>query len=862
MKRPVLLPLLVASALAFSLPIEADTNQRASAVEKQTQSVDYTISARLDDAAGVIRGAETIRYRNLSRDTLSDLCLHLYPNAFRDRGTAYARELEAMGRYDFSLTRERSRGSIRLDWTESGGRVGLMYDAGTELALILNPPLAPGETVSISIGFHTKVPATGAELARKGRGFVLAHWFPEVAARQGLSPSSNWLLGGYHVFGHSPAAFADYHVVLDLAPDLDIAATGAASDSQAYPAGPGRKAVHIEATNVAGFAVAALPGLKKMARTIEGVDVTILARSFSNPDWYYALMSVADMLHDMQQWNGPFPFAGLTIVDGSGVVAQDASHPGLIVMATGPIPYTRIFEQELARQVALQWSRCATGADELTDPAIVQGPAAYSAMRYMDDKYGRTSLVSNPVFGWLLRGLNSEYYNRLYYYLGASNNVLCPDPTRCRDQVGYQAAEQSGPALLLLAEERRQGRTTFDPLLRTWTQGLPGKDPTVFDPVSILHARGTDASRAPDTVLPSRLGNRRVTIQPVFELPSFSDYQIFYGPYFWADAYSGAQCCVWAQGRQFFDVGPLRGRHQWMVSEIYSTHIHDLHSSVNYQTPLTFIDDRLRLYAALDYSTVDAGAKLYFSQELGPVYRQPKTTIDFGYRVLDVKRVDFRDTNAWELGRTADLRLHIAQSYETRLLLGSAQLLARKGMTALGSDSNYLRLGIEQSHTWRGLRPVELTLRAFAGCVWGNVPKQDQFYLSGGLISNGAEPVTWGYKGISSGQENWHYDADVNCRGYAGLYLHGRAAYGLNFQVTTPKLGLISASPFFDLGNVGDSLNQAGFWNPRMDAGLKLTLGPLYADFPVWRFQSGVSDQRFAFRWMLGLKVSGTLGSS
>jgi hypothetical protein len=182
----------------------------------------------------------------------------------------------------------------------------------------------------------------------------------------------------------------------------------------------------------------------------------------------------------------------------------------------------------------------------------------------------------------------------------------------------------------------------------------------------------------------------------------------------------------------------------------------------------------------------------------------------------------------------------------------------RRGMTALGSNYDYLRAGLEQSHTWRGLRPVNLTLRMFAGYVWGHVPAQDQFYLSGGLTSNGSEPVSWGYEGWTSGQEHWHYDADVNCRGYAGEYLHGRAAYGFNFYLEPTKF----IQPFFDLGNVGGRIDAPAFWQPRMDAGLRLKLGPLYADFPIWRYQVGIGRHEFALRWMLGLKMGGILGGS
>jgi hypothetical protein len=861
MKRPALLPLLL-----FAI------------VGAYGQPVDYAISARLDDVAGLIRGSETIRYRNLTPDTLGSIWLHLYPNAFRDRSTTYARELESMGRFDFSLSRTRDHGWVDVDWVESGGRVTLMSETGTELGLFLNPPLAPGESVTVSLGFDTKVPSRFGELARSGRSFVLAHWYPEVAAR---TPQAGWLLGGYHVFGHSPSAFADYHVTLDLARGLNVFSSAAYSELP--NPGPGRQAMKLDATDITGLAMVIrpdTPGDHTSAAGFAGTSVVTIGTSTSSMNWS-TLMTIGNILRQMQKWNGPFPYSRLFIVDGTGIVARDASYPGLIIMASPSIPYTRSFELALAQQIALQWSACATGADELGDPGVAQGPAAYSAMRYMDEKYGRTSLVSNPLLRWLLTGLSSEYYNKLYYYVGASNKVLCNDLTECRDQVGYQASAQSGPALQLLAAERRLGRPAFDSLMRNWmgrewglsrenrdasaaSSTLPhrGSVPHFPGQFELDSAFGLRHSGLPDSVLPTRLGDHSVTVRPIFALPSFSTYQIFYGPYAWVDAYHGFQLCGWAQGRQFYDAGPLRGRHQWTVSEIYSTHIRDWHSSVNYQTPLTFVSDRLRVYAALDYSLIDYGAKLYFSQELGPVFRQPKTTIDLGYRILQVKNDTFRDPRAWELGRTADIRVRVAQTYESRLMLGSAQAYARNGMTVLGSEENCLRIGLEQSHTWRGLRPYNLTLRMFAGYIWGRVLAQDQFYLSGGLSSNAAEPVSWGYEGISSGQEHWHYEADVNCRGWAGEYLHGRAAYGLNFKADLVKLGLLSVSPFFDLGNVGDSLIQPGFLNPRMDAGITLKLGPLYADFPIWRYQIGVGKHQFAFRWMLGLKMGGNLGSS
>jgi len=858
---PLLLMGIAASALA-SLP---------------PTRVRYAISARLDDAAGTLRGIEEIHYFNTSRDTLGSLWFHLYPNAFKARSTQFGRELEAAGRYDFSLAPERNRGWMTIDSVESGGRAALTAQTETELGLLLSPPLAPCESLDLEITFTTKVPAAFSELGHKGRSFVLAQWYPTVAAH---TEAGGWHTGGYHVLGHSPGEFGDYDVTLTLPSDMAAAATGEADDSNwaRWPPKmrPGRrdsaKTLHFTATDVTDFAMVASPDLVLLQDSVAGTRIRAFARYPARFDWLNAVALAKDVVERYSEWYGPCPSSQLTIVQADGIVPTDASYPGLIVITQRPIPATRIFEQMLARQIARQWFSHPAGVDELKNPWLAYGPAVYSETRYLREKYGETSLLDNPLLGWLLKGAGAEYFHHVSYYAAASNRILSSDPLTCRDQLGFTAENQSKPGLLFLEAERELGQPKFDSLMREYLRTSAGTHPgpeqlARFFPDVVARMNPEDTFALANW---GRLGSRGVEIRPVIALPRTDKYQVFFGPYAWVDNYHGVQLAAWAQGRQFLDAGPLRGRHQWTASEVYSTAIDDWHSSVNYQTPLTFINDRLRVYAAFDYSLIDAGAKLLFSQELGPAFRQPKTTIDLGYRILDLYDLRFRDTLAWDKARTADIRLRLAHTYESRLFLGGAQADIRNGLTAIGSDSGYLRVCLEQSHTYRGLRPFNLTLRVFAGYVWGGVPKQDQFYLSGGLSSNSAEPVSWGYEGWTSGQEHWHYDADVNCRGYAGGYpadsgyVHGRAAYGFNFEGTLPKwkLSAVSFHPFFDLGNVGDSLGQPDFFRPRMDAGVRLKLGPLYADFPIWRYQVGSGSHEFAFRWMLGLKMGGVLGGS
>jgi hypothetical protein len=242
---------------------------------------------------------------------------------------------------------------------------------------------------------------------------------------------------------------------------------------------------------------------------------------------------------------------------------------------------------------------------------------------------------------------------------------------------------------------------------------------------------------------------------------------------------------------------------------------------------------------------------------MGRPFRQPKATAGLLYRYWNLYNPRNRDPRAWAPARTAELRAFLSHSYETRLLKGRGQVYAGRQSRAFGGTYENWRFVLEQQHTLHFTRDFSVTLRGFAGVIRGASADRDQFYLSGGLMYNDDEIVSWGYKGMSSGQERWHYDGDVNCRGYAGAYRHGRYAYGLNLSVAVRPWLL----PFFDLGNVAQTPDESGFLQPRLDAGVRIRLGPFYADFPVWKSRPEPGETHFAFRWMLGFKLSELTGN-
>jgi hypothetical protein len=596
----------------------------------------------------------------------------------------------------------------------------------------------------------------------------------------------------------------------------------------------------LRADGVTDFACAIDPGLVLATDTACGVRVRILSRRPARGDWLDAARTVAAMVRAYTILYGPPPRDELTIVEAGGLTRTDASYPGLILVSQQPVPATRLFESNLARLVALQWFCGPRSADEMSPPWTVHGPAAHAAMRYMELRHGRTDFIDRPLLEPILAGLGTEYVHRLYAYVAETNQLLRPADSvaACRDAFEFTASQVSAPALWFRRCERELGPARFDSIVRA-------------NPGPLTAARfGADSL----TVAGAWRNGESVTrIRPLFSLPDFERYQLYYGPYAWYDNYHGFQLAGWAMGRRFIDTGPLRGSHMWTFAETYSTKIDDWHSSLWYQTTAGGISPRTRIILRGDYSYVAAEARAGIQQELGRVFGRPNALAELTYRLFVLNDIKFRDSRAWDSSRVAEIRGQLTHAWDSPRAAAAGRAFASLGSVALGSEYDYWKLWFEEIFTLRLGPRQAVRLRAFAGTIQGAIPNQEQYYLSGGLGTTTDEPVSWGYKGMSSGQEHWHYDADLNLRGYAGEYLHGTTGWALNLYLQP----IPQVQPFLDVGWL-DNPDRRGIL---ADAGIRLQLGPLYADFPVWTSQPDQTGRRFAFRWMLGLKLSGLTGS-
>jgi hypothetical protein len=940
------------------------------------QDVRYDIRVKLDTKASELVGTERLWYRNNSPDTLDSVWVHLYPNAYRSRGTTFGRELEEMRQYNFSFAQQKDRGGIDVTSlvVRSGGE-SLRSDAqvlvgsdSTEVMVALPHPLLPWDTAVLDFEFRVKVPAFFSRLGHKGKHYVISQWYPKMV----VYDEKGWHPDGYHAIGEFYGEFGAFDVEVTVPAEMVVGATGdlvecgvqnaecrtqdadsvagqsAAVDSELgwmrvepklRVKRAGDKTLRFRAENVHDFAWVADPGFRLIQDSFQQTTINVLVRKDEEKDWKSVPGWARRTLEQFTVNYGPYPYRQLTVADARLAAGGGMEYPNLVVISTQAIPGIRMLEMTVMHEIGHQWFYGMLGSDEQAEAWLDEGMTTFAEQRYFEENYGPDGNLSDyPAV--LIPQISDRYFGRVVYQLAATSGMLKPLLTpACRyssEPVAYQAQAYEQGAFVMQMLRAQLGRELFDLVMKEYFRRFQFRHPTSEDFIQVVNdLTGQDwhwffdqwlrtdkscdyalgsVKRRPDgvgvevrrnggIVMPvdiraefrdgtsqtlvwfsestrtrveflNRSGLRGVSIDPdeklletsrwnnhypyrfehriLFGLPSFDAYQLFYGPYLWYDATNGLQLGLWMQGREFVDYGPAHGRHMWTLSSTYSTGINQLVTGGSYSTPLSFISDRLKFGASASYSQVYENAGASLTLNLGRVLGSPSGMARIGYRYDWLKNTLGWHPQDWDTARAGRFEAQFGWSHIARMVQGDERLNLAWASPRLGGLASFAKASIESRSTFRLSRDLRVRLRAFVGATSGNPPAQEQFFLSGKLGASESEPITWTYTNTTfSTQNNWHVDGDANLRGYITEHQRGRLVAALNLSLPFQYV-----EPFFDIGNVGDTLGSFAPGSLRMDAGVRLKLGPLYADLPIWANRPAKGRQ-LDFRWALGLTLSG-----
>src|SRR5690349_9518506 len=131
MKRPLLL--VAFFAVTSSLFAQADAYFQ--------QEVNYTIQVKLDDRNHTLSAYEEFEYINNSSNSLDNLIIHLWPNAYKNAKTAMSRQKMKQGDYFMLYAGQKDKGFIdSLDFKVDGQKTTWEYYEGYEDIALLHLP--------------------------------------------------------------------------------------------------------------------------------------------------------------------------------------------------------------------------------------------------------------------------------------------------------------------------------------------------------------------------------------------------------------------------------------------------------------------------------------------------------------------------------------------------------------------------------------------------------------------------------------------------------------------------------------------------------------------------------------------------
>ncbi len=423
------------------------------------QEVDYTIAVRLDDAAHMLRAHERFVYTNNSSTTLDTLWIHLWPNAYRDRGTALCEQLDRMGELELHFATEEERGWIdSLDFRSDDAKLIWGYDERyADIGWIKLPtPLAPGTSVSISTPFRVKIPdGKFSRLGHTKQAYYITQWYPKPA----VFDAQGWHAMPYLTEGEFYSEFGSFDVSITVPANYVVGATGElqnaeerawmdslATDRSAYrgtaqlakpndfpPSDAATKTLRFKQDRIHDFGWFADKRflVRKSSVFLPPSARTVTTWALFTPKnrlvWEEGVTYVNEAVKRYSQWVGDYPYSACTAVDGTIAAGGGMEYPMITVI--GNTDDAIGLDQVITHEVGHNWFYGILGSNERDHAWMDEGVNSFNEMRYMRERYpGSSFMIGIPLMKNLTEGLTDAHrgQNELGYRLNARRGLDQP----------------------------------------------------------------------------------------------------------------------------------------------------------------------------------------------------------------------------------------------------------------------------------------------------------------------------------------------------------------------------------------------------------------------------------------------------
>jgi hypothetical protein len=441
-------PLPTSQPTSEPTPIATDNNQFDLALTTSGQAAltdpglanapRYEMTLVIEPDNGSLTAHQSVHYTNDETTPLNEVYFHLLPNLLG--GRIFVSDVEVDGRAVNPLFEQIN---------------------DTVLRVPLTGPLAPGESVIITLNYFTAIPQEAGRnygiFAQIGDVITLAHFYPMLA----VYDDAGWNIAPAVEFGDPTYADAAFYDVTITAPDDQvIVVSGVTVESQAQD---GEQVQRVVMGPARDFYLALSPAYAVETAMVGETAVYSYAPAEFAPASAQAAAVAAEAIRIFSDRFGPYPYTELDIV-ATPTLALGVEYPGIIAITQreydpdDPLFANNYLETTVAHEVAHQWFYNIVGNDQLNEPWLDEALAQYATWLYLVDRYGEASA----------RPYEESWHGRLER--ASSPPLPIGLPVSAYEGADYSAIIYGRGPLFLQALAEAMGQTTFDAFLRYYVQ--------------------------------------------------------------------------------------------------------------------------------------------------------------------------------------------------------------------------------------------------------------------------------------------------------------------------------------------------------------------------------------------------------
>lgn len=514
MSKPITITIvLVCSLIAICKTSKAD--------EYWQQDVHYKIAVTLKPDDHTLTGTQALVYKNNSPDSLPFVWFHLYPNAYKDNNSVYARESMKAGSSRFALASKEERGYIQID-TIRVGKQNLEWsykeNDETEMKVMLPAPLKSGESIEFDIKFFIKIPHIFSRFGHIGNHYEFVQWYPKIV----VYDKKGWHPDGYHLTGEFYGEFGTFDVEVTVPENMTVAATGnlvspeseiARLDSLAKLGAhldslrdekqkktiknilkpiketildSTQKTLQFHAEKVHDFAWVADARFILKRGKYRNVTINVFVLPEHEHQGKEAVDYTFDTLENYGKHYGPYPYDQVSVVDGDVSAGGGMEYPNLTIINFGVPNWIRFLEMVIMHEVGHNWFYGMLGNNEMEEAWLDEGMNSFAENRYMEEKYGREGNMTNwPEYLGFMPQFSDRYLQSFLYYTFAANNAELPILTPAHQFKDNYVLVYAKASWMMDMLKYMLGDDKFDEVMQTYFARYQYKHPKTDDFIQV-----------------------------------------------------------------------------------------------------------------------------------------------------------------------------------------------------------------------------------------------------------------------------------------------------------------------------------------------------------------------------------------